>query len=143
MNLNKSSLLGRMRPTAELRCWTRLYGGLLSRPTLELIPVRHGPVGGRGRRAERVRTTPMRTGRAGWRACRWVTGGQGAPARLRRARAPPRALTGHPHNGAELVRRRGVGCDNGLTSGVGWGGSGIRRPPLLPVRWRNDQRGGM
>jgi hypothetical protein len=44
---------------------------------------------------------------------RGVAGGRGAPARLHRARAPPRALAGHLHDGGELARRRDVGSGYG------------------------------
>jgi hypothetical protein len=53
---------------------------------------------------------------------------------------PSRALAGHPHDVRELVRRRGIRSGYGLTGDAG--GSGIRRPRLLPVQWIKDQRGG-
>jgi hypothetical protein len=78
--------------------------------------------------------------RAGRRGYRGVAGGRGAPASLRRARAPQRALVGHLHDGGELARRRGVGSGYGLTGGE----VGLRDTtlPSLPVRRGNDRRGG-
>jgi hypothetical protein len=118
-NLNKSGLFGWMRPMTELRRWTRLCSGLPSRPTPEPSPVRHGPTGWRSRHAERIRTASTRMGHAGRQDCRGVTDSRGAPARLRRARAPPRTLVGHPHDGGELAGQRGIGSGYGLTGGVG------------------------
>jgi hypothetical protein len=127
----------------KLHCSIGLHSGptrcgLASRPIPELSPIWHGPAGWQGRRAKRVRTAPTRAGR---QACHGITGGRGALTRLRRAQAPPHALTGHPHDSGELVKWQGVGSGYGLTGGVG--GSGIRRPPVLPVRWRNDPWGGI
>jgi hypothetical protein len=83
-------------------------GCLLSQPTLKQSPARHSPAGCRRRRAERVLTVPARMERRKrWSYC-GVTGGRCAPARLRRARAPSRALAGHLHDGGELTRRRDV-----------------------------------
>jgi hypothetical protein len=88
-------------------------GGLPSRPTPKRSPARHRPTGCRRRRAEHVLTAPARMERREWRGYRGVAGGRGAPARLRRARAPPRALAGHLHDGGELARRRNVGSGYG------------------------------
>jgi hypothetical protein len=78
--------------------------------------------------------------RAGQRGYRGVAGGRGAPASLRRARAPPCALIGHLHDGEELTRRRGVESGYGLIGGE----VGLRDTmlPSLPVRRGNDWRGG-
>jgi hypothetical protein len=88
-------------------------GGLPSWPTLERSPARHSLAGCRRRRAERVHTAPMRMERGERRGYRGVAGGRGAPARLRRARAPPRTLAGHLHDDGELVRRWDVGSGYG------------------------------
>jgi hypothetical protein len=139
-NLNKSSLLGRMRPTAELRRWTQPCGGLPSWPTLKRSPTWHGPAGWRSRRAERVRPAPARMESVWRRGYRAVDGGRGTPASLHRAWAPPRTLAGHLDDGEELTRQWSVGSGYGLTGGE----VGLRDTtlPSLPV-WRgNDQRGG-
>jgi hypothetical protein len=68
-----------------------------------------------------------------------VAGGLGAPASLRQARAPPRALAGHLHDGRELTRRRGVGSGYGSPA-ARWV-YGIRCFPRL--RYGGEMTGGV
>jgi hypothetical protein len=118
-NKFRNRILNKLRPLGldAAHGRTALLGwpcdGLPSRPTPKWSTARHSPAGCRRRRAERVHTALIRMERGERRGYRGVTSGRGAPARLRRARAPPRALTGHLYDGGELARRWDVGSGYG------------------------------
>ncbi len=98
-----------MWPTAERRCWAGLAAACQAGPLQNGVRPDTIPVGCRRRRAERVLTAPARMERGKRRGYRGVAGGRGALTRLCRARASPRALAGHLHDGGELARRRDIG----------------------------------
>jgi hypothetical protein len=77
--------------------------------------------------------------RAGQRGYRGVVDGRGAPASLRRARAPPRVLAGHLRDGGELTRRRVIESGYGLTGGEV--GLRVRRFPRF--RYGGEMTGGV
>jgi hypothetical protein len=114
-------------------------GRLLSRPTPKQSPARHSQAGCRRRRAERILTALARMEHGKRQSYRGVAGSRGAPARLHRARAPPRALTGHLHDGGELARRRDVGSGYGSPA-VRWF-YGLQCLPC--VRYGGETTGGV
>jgi hypothetical protein len=114
-------------------------GRLLSWPTPKRSSARHNPAGCRRRRAKRVLPAPACMERGKRRGYRGVAGGRGAPTRLRRARAPPRALVGHLHDGGELTRQRDVG--NGYGSPTARWFYGLQSLPCF--RYEGETTGGV